>query len=119
MTTSALSTKTHEELRAELIEKATEDEQFRAHLIAEPKAAIQEVLGIELPESMSVTVHEDSPTSAHLVLPPQARLTDEDLAQVAAGHFSTFSIYKIKITGRAGHAHPHTSGGDAWAGKRG
>ena len=119
MTTSTTSTRTHEELRAELIEKATEDEQFRAHLIAKPKVAIQDALGIDLPESMSITVHEDSPTSAHLVLPPRARLTDEDLAQVAAGHFDTFSIYKIKVTGRAGHAHPHVGGSDAWAGKRG
>ena len=119
MTASATTMRTHEELRAELIERATEDEQFRAHLIANPKIAIQEMLDIELPESMSVTVHEDSPTAAHLVLPPRARLTDEDLAQVAAGHFDTFSIYKIKVTGRAGHAHPHVGGSDAWAGKRG
>ena len=104
------STKTHDELRAELIEKATKDEQFRAHLIAEPKAAIQEALGIELPESMSVTVYEDSPTSAHLVLPPRARLTDEDLALIAAGHINTFSIYKIPMTGRAAHKHPHEPG---------
>ena len=104
------STKTHDELRAELIQKATGDEQFRAHLIAEPKAAIQEALGIELPESMSVTVHEDGPTSAHLVLPPRARLTDEDLALIAAGHINTFSIYKIPMTGRAAHKHPHEPG---------
>ena len=105
------STKTHDELRAELIEKATKDGQFRAHLIAEPKAAIQEALGIELPESMSVTVHEDSPTSAHVVLPPRARLTDEDLALIAAGHINTFSIYKIPMTGRAAHKHPHDGPG--------
>ena len=79
-------------------------------MIAEPKAAIREVLGIELPESMSVTVHEDSPTSAHLVLPPRARLTDEDLALIAAGHINTFSIYKIPMTGRAAHKHPHEPG---------
>ena len=105
------STKTHDELRAELIEKATKDEQFRAHLIAEPKVAIQGALGIELPESMSVTVHEDTPTSAHFVLPPRAKLTDEDLALIAAGHTLTFSIYKIPVTGRAAHKHPHSEHG--------
>ena len=86
----ASNTKTHEELRSELIDLATEDEHFRARLIANPKAAIQEALGIQLPESLSVTVYEDSATAAHLVLPPRARLTDEDLEQVAAGHDVTY-----------------------------
>lgn len=107
----ARNTKTHDELRSDLVEKATEDKHFRAHLLAEPKAAIQHALGIEIPESMSVTVHEDSPTVAHLVLPPRAKLTDEDLDQVAAGHFQYISLYrqKIKISGRA--SHPHTAWG--------
>ena len=87
----ASNMKTHEELRAELIDLATEDERFRARLIANPKAAIQEALGIHLPESLSVTVYEDSATAAHLVLPPSARLTDEDLEQVAAGHDVVYS----------------------------
>ena len=78
--------KTHGELRSELVGKATEDEHFRAHLIANPKAAIQDALGVRLPGSLSVTVHEDSATTMHLVLPPPARLMDEDLEQIAAGH---------------------------------
>ena len=105
----ASNAKTHEELRSELIDLATEDEQFRAHLIANPKAAIQDALGIQLPESLSVTVYEDSATNAHLVLPPRAKLTDEDLEQVAAGHVRYITIYKLResdsLATLVGHRH--------------
>ena len=79
------SMKTHDELRAELVDKAVEDENFRAWLISEPKAAIADALGITVPDSISITVHEDSATSAHLVLPPTALLSETDLEAVAAG----------------------------------
>ncbi len=79
-------TKTHDEMRAELIGKAAQDDGFRAQLIADPKAAIKEVLGIDVPESVSVAVHEDTATTAHLVLPPSPQLGEAELAAVAAGH---------------------------------
>lgn len=62
--------KTYEELRAELIDKAIEDESFRMRLIEDPKAVIQDALGITVPESVTIAVHEESVTEAHLVLPP-------------------------------------------------
>ncbi len=76
---------TQEELRAELIEKAAEDDAFRARLIDDPKAVIEDVLGSPVPESVSVMVHEESATEAHLVLPPSARLGEADLQAVAGG----------------------------------
>ena len=79
-------TRTQEELRAELLAKAAGDDGFRAKLIDDPKAAIKEALGLDLPDSVSVQVHEDSPLSAHLVLPPEANLTEGDLEAIAAGH---------------------------------
>ena len=79
------STKTHDELRAELVGKAVEDDDFRAWLISDPKAAIKEALGIAVPDSVSVAVHEDSATSAHLVLPPTALLSETDLEAISAG----------------------------------
>ena len=85
--------KTQEELYAELIDKAVEDEGFRAQLIDDPKAAIQDALGIDVPDSITITVHEDSATTAHLVLPPRAKLSEADLQQIAAGHTWTRSLY--------------------------
>ena len=76
---------TQEELRAEFIEKAAEDDAFRASLLDDPKAVIEGVLGSPMPESVSVTVHEESATEVHLVLPPRARLSEADLQAVAGG----------------------------------
>ena len=65
--------KTHEEMQAAIVERAVEDAAFRARLIDDPKATIEEVLGIAVPEAMIVAVHEDGPTHTHLVLPPAAQ----------------------------------------------
>ena len=73
------------ELRAQVLTKAAEDEEFRASLIADPKAAIASELGTTVPDGFDVVVHEDSATTAHLVLPPTPRLTDAELAAVAGG----------------------------------
>ena len=81
-------TKTQQELRAELVAKAAADDGFRARLTADPKAAVKEAFGVDLPESLTVHVHEDGPLSAHLVLPPAADLSDADLETVTAGHWS-------------------------------
>ena len=90
-----MMTKTHEEMLAELIGRAAQDEGFRAQLIAEPKVAIKDALGIDVPESVSVAVHEDTATTAHLVLPPSPQLGDTELAAVAAGHSE--SVYDGKL----------------------
>lgn len=95
--------KTQEELRAELIAKAAGDDGFRAKLVETPKAAIKEALGLDLPESLTVQVHEETALSAHIVLPPSAGLTDDDLEAIAAGH-ATGSIYE------GGFWHSHFGG---------
>lgn len=77
---------THEDLQAALVARAVEDEAFRARLIDDPKAAIEDALGIVVPESIIVAVHEDGPTSAHLVLPPTTKLNEDDLQALAADH---------------------------------
>ena len=77
--------KTQEEMRAEIVGKAAEDEDFRAQLIGDPKSTIEKALGITIPDS--VKVHEESGTEAHLVLPPSSRLSDSDMRAVSAGLF--------------------------------
>ena len=86
-------TQTQEALRAELVAKAAEDDGFRATLIADLKAAIRKALGVELPESVAVHVHEETAHSAHLVLPPDPSLTEGDLEAVAAGHTVRSGLY--------------------------
>lgn len=85
--------KTQEELRATLIAKAAQDDVFRTKLVDDPKAAVKEALGLDLPEAVSVHVHEESAGTAHLVLPPSASLADAELEAITAGHSASGSIY--------------------------
>ena len=73
------------ELKTQILNKAAADSEFRARLIADPKAAIAGEIGMNLPSGFDVAVHEDSATAAHLVLPPSPTLTEAELAQVSGG----------------------------------
>ncbi|MCY4441691.1 MAG: NHLP leader peptide family RiPP precursor, partial [Deltaproteobacteria bacterium] len=58
---------------------------FRARLIADPKAAISSEIGVAMPDGFDVAVHEDSATTAHLVLSPSPKLSEAELETVAGG----------------------------------
>ena len=77
---------TASELRDRLIAQAGEDDEFRARLLADPKAALREDYGLDLPESLNLHVHEDDLTTAHLVLPRSKKLTEAEL-QAASGAY--------------------------------
>ena len=78
--------RTATELKTKILSKAAEDGEFRTWLIADPKAAISAETGVTVPEGFHVAVHEDSRTTAHLVLPPSPALTEAELEMVAGGH---------------------------------
>ena len=80
---------TPSEIRAKIVGKAAEDADFRARLLSDPKAAIEQELGVAIPASLSVEVHEEGDATAHLVLPPDSRLSDGDLQAVAGGRRRT------------------------------
>ena len=73
------------EKRDRILKKAAVDGEFRARLIADPKAAISDEIGEPLPEGFEVVVHEDSATTFHLVLPPSPALAEAELQGVAGG----------------------------------
>ena len=73
------------ELKAQILTKAEQDSDFRARLIADPKAAISAETGMAIPDEFDVMVHEDGAATAHLVLPPSPKLTESELANVAGG----------------------------------
>ena len=77
------------EIRERLIEKAAEDEAFRARLLAEPKETVQDELGIKAPEGFTLMVHEETADTSHLVLPPSAALDEAALAEAAGGEHWT------------------------------
>ena len=78
--------KTRQELDAELIAKVTDDEAFRALLLENPKEAIRQATGIDIPEDFTIQVHEENGMTAHVVLPSSGQLTGEDLELIAAGN---------------------------------
>ena len=77
---------TPKEMRMKIVGKASEDAEFRARLLSDPKGAIEQELGVTIPASLSIEVHEEeSDATAHLVLPPASRLNEGDLQAVAGG----------------------------------
>ena len=77
-------------MEAAVIGKAAEDADFRSLLLSDPKGAIEQELGISIPQAMEIQVHEESSTSAHLVLPPASKLKAADLQAVAGGHHKPY-----------------------------
>jgi len=73
------------ELKARILSKAEGDSEFRAQLIADPRAAILAETGATIPDGFDVVVHEDSATTAHLVLPPSGKLSEAEMKSVAGG----------------------------------
>ena len=74
---------TASEMHAHITTRAADDGAFRARLLEDPKGAIEQELGVTIPEGYTIEVHEESTTTAHLVLPPDSRLSQDDLAGVA------------------------------------
>ncbi|MDE2905517.1 MAG: NHLP leader peptide family RiPP precursor, partial [Acidobacteriota bacterium] len=73
------------QMRIHLLEKAAEDEQFRARLLEDPHGTIAEELGVGIPEGLKINVLEDSADTTNIVLPPKARLEAAELEAVSGG----------------------------------
>ena len=62
------------------------DEELRARLLSDPKAAVEEEPGLTIPGGLDIMVHENVVAdTTHLVLPPSAKLGEADLQQAAGG----------------------------------
>lgn len=58
----------------QLIEKAWSDPEFKQLLLANPKAAIKDLLDIDVPEDVEITVVEETANKYYLVIPQQPSL---------------------------------------------
>ena len=74
------------EMRNHILGKAAEDAEFRTRLASDPKATLNEEFGVELPDSLAISVYEDSSTHVHLVLPPNSELDVNELKAIIAAH---------------------------------
>ncbi|WP_438433855.1 NHLP leader peptide family RiPP precursor [Gorillibacterium sp. sgz500922] len=57
-------------LQSQVIQRAWKDPDFKTKLLSDPKAAIQEALGISLPGHLKLKAVEESADEMVLVLPP-------------------------------------------------
>ncbi len=75
-----------QDLRQAIVTRAAEDGLFRKALLADPRTALAEMLGITIPAEVEIVVCEETPTRLCLVLPSGvAELSDEELAKVSGG----------------------------------
>ena len=88
------------EMHARIARKATADAGFRARLLNNPKETIERELGVDIPASLSIEVHEESDTTAHLVLPPDSKLSERELETVAGGDNGPEGMIEVKKDGR-------------------
>jgi len=65
-----------ETLKVQIIKKAWEDAEFKAKLLADPKAAIKDAFGVDVPAGITLKAVEETATEYYLVIPPKP----EDLA---------------------------------------
>lgn len=62
-------------LHNQIIQKAWQDPSFKAQLLSNPKAAIQEALGVMIPDHIQLKAVEENSNEFYLVLPPQPSTT--------------------------------------------
>ncbi|WNR43420.1 NHLP leader peptide family RiPP precursor [Paenibacillus roseipurpureus] len=60
---------TNESVKAQIIQKAWEDEAFKNQLLANPKAALKQAFNITLPDDIKVKAVEETSTEFVLVIP--------------------------------------------------
>ena len=80
-----LTQTTQAKLQGLLVARAQADPEFRAQLVADPKATIGALVGSEVPKEVAIQVHEESATTFHLVLPLSGELREDELDAAFAG----------------------------------
>ena len=75
-----------QELLNSILEKASQNEEFRQRLLVDAKTAISSDFKIALPDGLNIVVHENDANTVHLPVPPSPKVLDEGkLAQVSGG----------------------------------
>ena len=82
---SVTAVPTRAEVEAIIAERIAADPGFRTTLLADPRAVVSELTGVDIPESIDVVLHEESLTQIHLTIPASPDLSDADLEIVAGG----------------------------------
>jgi hypothetical protein len=76
---------TRSEVEAIIAERIAADPGFRDALLADPHAVLSEIVGLDIPDTVQIDLHEESLTQIHLTIPSSDELTEADLELVAGG----------------------------------
>lgn len=91
---------TRKDLEVSLIAKAWTNEAFKQQLLNNPRAAVEQELGEQLPEGMNVQIIQEPANTLYIVLPTKPEssdelsggLSDEELEAVAGGAIGTAAL---------------------------
>jgi len=78
---SKLAVRTRKDLEVHLITRALKDDGFKQELLANPKAVVEQELGMKLPEELEINVLEETEDTVYMVLPcnPYEGMSEEEL----------------------------------------
>ena len=87
--TEEASTLSRHDLEAKVVKHSWEDEKFRKEFLTDPAATFVKYLKVPKESLPKIVVHEETPGSWHIVLPPQPadihELSEAELEKVAGG----------------------------------
>ena len=86
-----------QEMERRIVERSLQDEDFRRRLLEDPKATVEEELGVRLPDEVGIVTLEETSETIYLVLPHSGssagqdpeQVSDQDLEAVAGGGVAT------------------------------
>jgi hypothetical protein len=79
---------TRAELDGLIRNRLAEDPSFRDALLTDPRAAVSDLVGVNIPEAVTIDAHEETLSHLHIVLPAAAApgdIADDQLEMVAGG----------------------------------
>lgn len=71
-------------VEARIAEAIAEDPDLAERLRNDPRASLSELLSVEIPDTVHITIHEETLSDVHLTIPAR-ELTPEMLTHVAGG----------------------------------
>ncbi|MGN6185605.1 MAG: NHLP leader peptide family RiPP precursor [Thermoanaerobaculia bacterium] len=98
--TPASQPMTRKDFEAHIVAKAWRDPKYKQRLLSDPKSVLAEELraidpSVQLPANLKVSVHEESPTQYHLVLPRNPN--EISLGEVAGDNLEAIAPQTIAV----------------------